>query len=127
MSLPSLLIIEKDENLLTELCELCELFFPCVCGVLNTQEASIQYDKKTPSVILIDINSYNIQDIQFLTDIREKNKKIKFLFLSSSKLEQNLQVQLDILDIHKYFFKPFINESFLTLISSLSQNGKLAS
>ncbi len=114
----TVLYAEDDLSLLHKYSDFLELFFKKVFKVTSGKRALYQYEKESPDVIITDINMPNINGLDFIKQVREKNKDVIIIILSAYSDKEKL-LSATQLFLTQYLIKPIKSSDLVILIQDI--------
>lgn len=105
----SILVAEDELELLESLKEYLEIFFHRVYTASCGEKAYDIYKQKRPNIILTDINMPNLDGLDFISKIREKDNETKIIVMSAHS-EQDKLLRAIKLHLETYLIKPIKND-----------------
>ncbi|MFT5660188.1 MAG: diguanylate cyclase (GGDEF)-like protein [Sulfurimonas sp.] len=119
-----LLYVEDDDSARETTLKLLNNFFKDITVAVDGKDGIKQFEDGSFDLILSDINMPNLNGIEMLKVIREKNQEIPILFLSAYNDSQYILQAIE-LDIEGYILKPLEQSQFLKAIFKIVQKIKL--
>lgn len=122
-----LFLTEKDESY-KRIENILNIFFKQTINTNSIEYAIEHYNNSQPAVIIVDINLRDKNGIDFIKEIRKKNKSIPILIITENKETNNLieAVKLNLID---YLLKPLDLNNFIFCINlcakQIINNGKI--
>jgi len=114
----TVLYAEDDTKLLNNYADFLDLFFREVLKATSGQEALNLYEEKSPDVIITDINMPNMNGLDFVKKVREKNRDIIIIVLSAYT-DQNKLLTATRLFLTQYLIKPIKSNDLVVLIQDI--------
>ncbi len=109
------LYAEDEEGIRRNISDILELFFYKVVSVSDGQEALDEMYASSYDVLIFDICMPNIDGLEAIKKIREKDKKIPIIILSAHTEQEYLWRAVE-LKITKYLTKPYDKETFINAL-----------
>lgn len=106
LSNKKVLYAEDEEGIQKSVVKILKLFFETVITTDNGEDALGEYILNCPDVVILDICMPNMDGLEVVTKIREKNKKIPIIILSAYTENEYLWRAVE-QKICKYLTKPF--------------------
>jgi len=110
------LFVEDDAIMCQKITELLEIFFKEVFVARDGVEGLELYEKHYPDIIVSDISMPKMTGIELVNIIREKNKKIALVLLSSHS-ESEILLEAINAGIDSYVLKPVNLEKLLSALN----------
>jgi len=101
----SILIAEDEEELREYFSEYLQIFFTNVFIAKDGEEAYSQYLENHPDIILTDINMPNLDGLNLISRIREKDSTTKIIIMSAHSEQDKLLRAIE-LNLVTYLIKP---------------------
>lgn len=105
----SILIAEDEDELREYFNEYLQIFFTNVYVAKCGEEAYTQYKEKHPDIILTDINMPNLNGLDLISRIREKDDATKIIIMSAHSQQEKLLKAIE-LNLVTYLIKPIKTE-----------------
>jgi len=101
----SILIADDEEELREYLSEYLQIFFTNVYVAKCGEEAYTQYLEQHPDIILTDINMPNLDGLNLISRIRDKDNSTKIIVMSAHSEQEKLLRAIE-LNLVTYLIKP---------------------
>jgi len=111
----SILIAEDEDELREYFSEYLQIFFTDVYVAKCGEEAYLQYSEKHPDIILTDINMPNLDGLNLISRIREKDNITKIIIMSAHSEREKLLKAIE-LNLVTYLIKPIKTEMLKKVI-----------
>ncbi|OUR69319.1 hypothetical protein A9Q76_09975 [Arcobacter sp. 31_11_sub10_T18] len=115
----TVLYAEDDLILLNNYADFLDLFFQEVFKATSGKEALTIYEKESPDVIITDINMPNMNGLDFVKKVREKNKDVIIIILSAYSDKEKL-LSATQLFLTQYLIKPIKSNDLVILIQDIT-------
>lgn len=122
----SILVAEDEIELREYLVEYLEIFFDNVYSAKCGQEAYSIYSKKSPDIILSDINMPNLDGLSMISKIRESDTNTKIIIMSAYSDKEKLLHAVE-LNLVTYLIKPIKIETLKKVLFDTVENIKSSS
>jgi len=119
----NVLFLEDNIGFAKNTIELLDIYFNEIFHSQTINKAIEIFNKNSIDIIISDIKVKNGNGLEFIQNIREKNKNIPIIILTSFKDEEFL-LQAIPLNISSYQMKPLSYENFINMLQVLSQKLK---
>lgn len=119
-SVCSVLYVEDDEVIRTEIASFLGRFFPDVVLAEDGEIGLSKYKSRDFDVVITDINMPNMNGVEMIEAIKEINYEQIVLVTSAYNDSENLMKLLD-LDINRFILKPFNNKQFLYVLYKIAE------
>ena len=111
-----LLYVEDESDVRRNYAEYLERFFRNVYEAGSAEEALNIYEKKNPSILIIDINLPQKSGIEFLQEVRKNDHTTKAIMLTANSEVQTL-LNASELKLTKYLVKPISRDDLKEAIA----------
>ncbi|MCD6258590.1 MAG: response regulator transcription factor [Helicobacteraceae bacterium] len=119
----SILFIEDNEAFAKNTIDFLQLYFGRVLHTKTLKDALNLFETEDPDLILSDIKVEDGNGLEFIQQVRRRNKEIPIIVMSAHKEEEFLFKAIP-LGILSYEVKPINYENFLSLLKKISQHFK---
>ncbi len=114
----TILYAEDDLILLNNYADFLAIFFQKVFKATSGKEALTIYERESPDVIITDINMPNMNGLDFVEKVREKNKDVIIIVLSAYSDKEKL-LNATQLFLTQYLIKPIKSNELVILIQDI--------
>lgn len=111
----SVLIVEDEELINTQLCEYLEKFFKVVKSAVNGKEGLEYYEKEHFDIVISDIVMPEMSGIEMLQKIKEKNTNQKVI-IASAYTNSNYFIEAIDMGVNHYILKPINYKHLLEVL-----------
>lgn len=102
----NVLFISELDDSYKKIDNILKIFFKNIFYTNSIKRASSFYEKSFPNVIVIDINLHETNGINFIKELRKKNKSLPIIVISNLK-ETDILLEAIKLNLIDYLLKPF--------------------
>ncbi|RLA72915.1 MAG: DNA-binding response regulator [Epsilonproteobacteria bacterium] len=122
----SILIAEDEAELREYLSEYLRIFFKHVSVAQCGHEAYMRYLDKRPDIILSDINMPNLDGLNMISQIRERDEKTKIIVMSAHSEQEKLLRAVE-LHLVTYLIKPIKTETLKIVLMDVVDTIRVSS
>ncbi|MDY0121584.1 MAG: response regulator transcription factor [Sulfurimonas sp.] len=119
----TLLFIEDNEAFAKNTIDFLQIYFGKVLHTTTLKEALVLFETEDPDLILSDIKVEDGNGLEFIQQVRRRNKEIPIIVMSAHKEEEFLFKAIP-LGILSYEVKPINYENFLALLRKITEHFK---
>lgn len=116
----TLLLAEDEKNLRESFKKVLLLYIGDVYAVADGEEALEVYKQKSPDIIITDIKMPKINGVDFIKNIREKNRDIPII-VTSAYTDKDLLLESIKLSLVEYVVKPIRESTLIELLTSCAK------